>query len=54
MPARRPPKGYQRISLQLPAELIKYLDQQAKRQTITRPAVVRQLIMAARSDRPAA
>lgn len=47
MATSRPPKGYQRISVQLPSELVKLLDRQADNLMITRPAVVRQIIHAA-------
>jgi hypothetical protein len=45
---RRPPEGERLISLQLPCELIDYLDKQAKSRTLSRAAMVRQLILAAR------
>jgi metal-responsive CopG/Arc/MetJ family transcriptional regulator len=44
------PPAYERISVQLPADLVRYLDKQAREHMITRPAVVRQLVAAAQKQ----
>jgi len=45
MAYRRPPEGHRVITLQLPADLIAHLDRKAAARTISRAAVIRQLIM---------
>lgn len=42
--------AYERISVQLPQDLVRYLDKQAREHMITRPAVVRQLVAAAQKQ----
>tara|TARA_R110000868_G_scaffold11445_1_gene56100 strand:- start:1316 stop:1477 length:162 start_codon:yes stop_codon:yes gene_type:complete len=48
MAYRRPPEGHRIITLQLPTELITHVDQQAAQRTISRAAMIRQLIIADR------
>jgi metal-responsive CopG/Arc/MetJ family transcriptional regulator len=48
MPRRKTPPAYERISIQLPNDLVRFLDRQAREQMTTRPTVVRQLVDAAR------
>lgn len=48
MAYRRPPEGYRIITVQLPAELIAHLDRRATDRTISRAAMIRQLILADR------
>jgi predicted transcriptional regulator len=47
---RKPPAGYRLISVQLSSELVDYLDQQAAARTISRAALIRQLILADRQQ----
>jgi hypothetical protein len=54
MAYRRPPEGHRIITLQLPAELIAHLDRRATDCTISRAAMVRQLILADRQATAAA
>ena len=54
MAYRRPPDGHRIITLQLPAELIAHLDRRATDATISRAAMVRQLILADRQATAAA
>lgn len=50
MTRRKKPPAYERISVQLPAELVRFLDQQARADMTTRPTVVRQLVAAAQKQ----
>jgi metal-responsive CopG/Arc/MetJ family transcriptional regulator len=50
MTRRKKPAAYERISVQLPAELVRFLDQQARADMTTRPTVVRQLVAAAQKQ----
>jgi len=54
MAYRRPPEGHRVITLQLSAELIAHLDRQAVQRTISRAAVIRQLILDDRQAKAAA
>lgn len=45
---RRPPEGERLISIQLPFDLIDFLDRAAKARTLSRAAMVRQIIIDAR------
>jgi metal-responsive CopG/Arc/MetJ family transcriptional regulator len=54
MAYRRPPEGHRVITVQLPAELIAHLDRRASERTISRAAMIRQLILADRQATAAA
>jgi metal-responsive CopG/Arc/MetJ family transcriptional regulator len=54
MTRRKKPPAYERISVQLPPELVRFLDQRAKADMTTRPTVVRQLVAAAQKGQAAA
>lgn len=54
MAYRRPPEGTRMITVQLSTELIAHLDQRAAERTISRAAMVRQLVIADRKAAAAA
>jgi hypothetical protein len=51
---RRPPEGARIVTIQLPDELLHHLDQRAAERTISRAAMIRQLILDDREAKAAA
>jgi len=45
MAKRKPPEGHRVITIQLPVDLLAYLDRRAAERTISRAAMIRTLIL---------